>query len=182
MVNQAKLGALLAAQDWSAAEKLLRRAAKEKAPGADVFYNLAKVLEAAGKPAQMHTWLKRAVAIKPDYAIAWFELGRSALRDANFEAAKIAFSKVVQLDPADSDARINLAKTALRLGAWETVLKAISDLDTDEVQLLRLRARAELGEDVSDVLEGLLARPAMRPATLKAMTRTAKGHIPLRLP
>ena len=44
MKDQTSLPALLAAKDWPAAERLLRRLAKGKAPQPAVFYNLAKVL------------------------------------------------------------------------------------------------------------------------------------------
>ncbi|MEH6647296.1 tetratricopeptide repeat protein [Sulfitobacter sp.] len=118
MSDQKKLGALLTAQDWTAAERLLRRLAKGKAPPPEVFYNLAKVLEAAGKPDQMAVWLKRAVAANPRYAVAWFELGRVALGAGDLEEAYVAFQHAVNLKSNDADARRNLGRIAMRLGKW----------------------------------------------------------------
>jgi hypothetical protein len=55
----------IAAKDWAAAERLLRKAARAKNPPPEVYYDLAKVLEAAGKPCQMAVWLKRALSANP---------------------------------------------------------------------------------------------------------------------
>ena len=116
MTELSKLPALLQAQDWPRAEALLRKAAQSKSASAEVYYNLAKVLEAAGKSEQRHVWLKRAVAARSDYAIAWYELGRVALGRGDCSSAAQSFDKAFALAPEDADARRMAARLALRQG------------------------------------------------------------------
>lgn len=179
MKDERTLPALLAAQDWPAAERLLRRLAKGKAPTADVFYNLAKVLEMAGKRAQVRHWLERAVGCKPDYAIAWFELGRAAVDEGDLPAARLAFVKALALAPQDADARRSLGRVALRLGDWEMANACFAGQTDREAQMARYRIGAETGAPVDDLRAALLARGEWRPEVLKTLTRTAKGSIPL---
>ncbi|MEO1470769.1 MAG: hypothetical protein AAFV86_17125, partial [Pseudomonadota bacterium] len=61
MAGLDKLPVLLAARDWEAAERLLRRAARARGAAPEVFYNLARVLEEAGRGAQSAHWLEKAV-------------------------------------------------------------------------------------------------------------------------
>lgn len=175
------LPALVSAQDWPAAERLLRRLAKGKAPAPDVFYNLAKVLEAAGKPDQMKHWLERAVAANPRYGIAWFELGRTALDQGALDAAKAAFEMAADLMPADADAKRNLGRVALRLGDWDKAAACFAKHTDKEAELARYRIAAETGSGTKDLRDALLAHRAWRPDVIKTLTRTAKGAIPLRL-
>ena len=170
---------LLAAQDWPAAERLLRRLVKGKAPPPAVFYNLAKVLEAAGKPSQVKHWLERAVVADPRYGLAWFELGRIALERFELETAKAAFQQATGLMPTDTDARRNLGRVALRLGDWVTAADCFAGQTDKEAQVARYRIAAETGADSRALRDALLAQRDWRPDTLKALTRTAKGSIPL---
>ena len=62
--------------DWPKAEATLRRLVKMRHAPAEAHYNLAQVLLQVGKPEQAGSWLRQAVAARPDYAAAWFELGR----------------------------------------------------------------------------------------------------------
>lgn len=169
----------IAAQDWEKAERALRKAAKAKAAPAQVFYNLAKVLEAAGKPTQMRTWLKRAVATDPQYEIAWFELGRAELRARAFEPALRAFERAATLDPTDQDARRNAARIALRLGQWDKARSGFGDAPDFEARAARYRIAAEQGAATKTEQEDLLRTPDHRPAALKALTRTSRGSIGL---
>lgn len=182
MVQLVKLPQLLAAEDWSAAEKLLRRAAGAKGAGAQVFYNLAKVIEMRGGGAKRIAWLKKAVAADARYGAAWFELGRAQIEAGDWAAAEMAFARALALDPADVDARINLARLRLRLGDWTGARVACAGLaETGEVLAILYRAACELGEDAADLQDRLLADPAERVRALKALTRVAKGSVPLRL-
>ena len=182
MTDQKKLGPLLAAQDWEAAERLLRRLAKGKTAPPEVFYNLAKVLEAAGKPAQMAVWLRRAVALNPRYAIAWFELGRAALNANDLEQAYGAFQRAVDLDDKDADAQRNLGRIALRLGQWDKALMCLADQPDVEAEIALYRIKGEKGEPDKALRDRLLQDHSWRPEVIKMLTRTAKGSLPLRLP
>lgn len=181
MNDMKSLPALLSDQDWPAAERLLRRLAKGKAPAPEVFYNLAKVLEAEGKPDQMKHWLERAVTANPRYAIAWFELGRVALDQGALRDAQAAFRRAAELMPSDADAQRNLGRIALRLGDWKKAAACFAPHSDKEAQVARYRIAAELGSDSRALRDALLAQPAWRPEVIKTLTRTAKGTIPLRL-
>ncbi|SMX44977.1 Tetratricopeptide repeat protein [Actibacterium lipolyticum] len=182
MVNLSQLPRLLQQQDWPAAERLLRRAAKDKAATAAVFYNLGKVLEAAGKPAQTAAWYRKAVAKDPNHANAWFELGRAQLANHDFAGAEGAFAKAAALSPDDGDALLNLARIRLRLGKWDTARAAWAQLpESAERTAAMYRIAAELGAPTAELRRALLADPAARATALKALTRTAKGSLPLRL-
>ncbi len=181
MADTDALPALLASSDWGSAERLLRRAAQRAGAGADVFYNLALVLDRAGKGAQSGAWLLRAVARRPDYAAAWFELGRWRLDARDLWGARHAFACAGTLDPADADARRNLGRVALRLGRWDEAARTFAGADDAEARIARYRIAAETGEDARPLLDRLLAGGAPRQAVLTAMTRTARGRIPLHL-
>ncbi len=127
-------------------------------------------------------WLKRAVAADARYGVAWFELGRAQIEAGDWAAAEQAFSWALALDPVDADARINLARLRLRLGDWMGARAACEGLaETGEVLAILYRAVCELGEDASDLQDRLLADPTERVRALKALTRVAKGSVPLRL-
>ncbi|KEO56444.1 tetratricopeptide repeat protein [Thioclava pacifica] len=185
MSGLAKLGHLIAAQDWAGAEAVLRREAARKDAPAQIFYNLAKVLEAAGRPEQMGHWLTRAVKRDPGYAIAWFELGRVKLAGDQLEEARAAFARALALDHQDADAARNLMRLALRLGHWEEAANAAHRLGADpEALATRYRAASELGhvDEADHLRNALLHDPANRAVALKALTRVAKGQLPMRLP
>ncbi|SEQ91499.1 hypothetical protein [Thalassovita taeanensis] len=181
MVDLSSLPRLLAAENWPAAEKLLRRAAGHKNAPAQVFYNLAKVIEAQGGAGLF--WLKRAVRADPRYAVAWFELGRGLIDARDLPGAEAAFAKAALLDPSDAEAWRNLLRLRLRLSDWARARGALGHLPEDmETRLAAYRIAAELGEDVTNLRAALLADPAIRPEAIKALTRTAKGQVPLRFP
>lgn len=182
MAKLSDLPELLQTRQWKAAEKLLRREAAKPVAMANIFYNLAKVLEADGRHAQSGRWLEKAVAAKLDYAAAWFELGRWHLANHQLRPAFTAFGNASQLDPGDKDAKRNLARLALRLGEWEIARQVWSDFDDTEACCARYRIAAETGEQTAAQLQSLLKKASARPSALKAMTRTARGHIPLSLP
>ena len=181
MAGLAKLPKLLQSGDWSEAERILRRAAKSKSAEAEVFYNLAKVLEQNGKHGQRAQWLKRAVLRRPNYARAWYELGRAELEALDLNGAHKAFGKAYALDPADADARRMFARLSLRLGLWDKAEAAFGDADDTEARLARYRITAETGRSTRADREELLKDPGFRPEALKALTRTAKGAVPLSL-
>ena len=170
MPAPADLPRLLAARDWEAAERVLRRAARRADAPAAVHYNLAKVLEAAERPGRAAA-LERAVRADPRHRDAWFELGR-ARQEGDPEGAREAFARAGALGDAEG-ARM-AARLALRLGRWEEALAAPGD--DEEARVIRWRAAAELGQAPD---------PAALPpgaAGLRAMVRVAKGRLPMGRP
>lgn len=181
MANLANLPTLISSQNWPAAIKLLRREASKPDAGADIFYNLGKVLEADGKWLQSGEWFQKAVDRRSGYQVAWFELGRWAVDQRDLRRAFDAFMKAVDLEPADADARRNAGRIALRLGRWaqaRTLWEAFSDNEAKQAQY---RITAELSEPTSDMRNKLLDDRHLRPEVLKTLTRTAKGSIPLKI-
>lgn len=186
MSGLAKLSALLAAQDWTAAERVLRAEAKRKDASHAVFYNLAKVLIEAGKAPQAGAWFERAVRANPAYQAAWFELGRWAVAQGDLARALAAFDRAVKLDPGDTDARANLARLCLRLGLWADALAAaqgVLGVAPNQVEMLEVayRAAAELRDPAAHALRERLCEADRAGAVwLKAVTRVSKGHLSLR--
>lgn len=176
-----RLPALLQAGDWPGAERLLRQAAQGKGASAEVFYNLAKVLEEVGKHGQRAQWLKRAVKRRPDYATAWYELGRAELESLDLVAAHQAFERAYKLAPHDSEARRMFARLSLRLGLWHQAEAAFGDAMDPEARLARYRIAAETGRSTRADRDSLLNDPALRREALNTLTRTAKGAVPLNL-
>ena len=181
MAKLSDLPVLIKSENWAAAERLLRQAAKAKTAPAEIYYNLAKVLEKTGKRSQSITWLNRAVARRPDYAIAWFELGRALLAHGDIEASLNAYQRACALDPKDSDARRMVARLALRLGLWDQVKAALQDDQDPEARCARYRVEAETGTASKRARDALLTDPSMRPEALRTLTRVSKGSISLRL-
>lgn len=182
-----KLVAALARGDWARAEAGLRRlAAKPDAPGA-VFYNLAKVLVAAGRGEMAGVWFRRAVARAPGHADAWFELGSWALGEGGLAEAAAAYASAARLRPTDADAWRNLGRVALRIGDYAAARGAFMALDglvpgDGEALLGRYQAAAELRLDEAAALRAALAaRPDLAPQRWTALTRVSCGRLPMRV-
>lgn len=182
MAQLSDLPQLIEAQDWTAAERVLRKAAAVKGAPAEIFYNLAKVLEHAGKPDQRLAWLKRAVAKRPGYALAWFELGRAILEAGDVAHARDAYQKAWDNDPTDTDARRMVARLSIRLGQWDDAGAALQDDQDPEARLARYRVVAETGGASVADRDALLQDAALRPEALRTLTRVSKGSLNLRLP
>lgn len=178
-----KLPALLAAGDWAAAERLLRRAAQGKGAGAPVFYNLGKVYLEQGRAEPAITWLRRALAADPAHASAWFELGRAAVLAEDFTLAAAGFDRALALIPGDRDARRNLGRLLLRLGRFAQARAIWTPLAGEaEADAAIYRAAAECRDtDAGALRTALLARPEARPQAIKALVQTARGALPLSL-
>ena len=72
---------------------------------------------------------KSALEIDKDYALAYFELGVIYGKREEFDKAEEKFRKVVELEPANSKAHFNLAKSICNQGnEEERILEAIEHL------------------------------------------------------
>jgi predicted Zn-dependent protease len=170
----------IAASDWAKAESVLRRLVREEGAPAEAHYNLAQVLLRAGKAEQAGHWLRQAIAARPDYTIAWFELGRWELEHGELPAARYAFVRASALDPSDADTWRNLARIAERLGDFAAARDAWSQLSDGEARVGLLRALLELRDPAAEALRAeLWADPALRPLVLRAITGTSAGKLPL---
>lgn len=170
--------------DWPAAERRLRKLAQGEKPAPQVLYNLAQVLLRLDKGRQAEHWFERAVEADPDYAIAWFELGRLRLESGALETAATAFERSAGADPNDADAWRNAARIRERLGAFEraeahwTMLSEIEPEDV-EARLGRARACYELGRfDEAEALLEDLPNEA-KASALSLRTHVARGRLSL---
>ncbi len=68
--------------------------------------------------------LRKAIAIKPDYAQAYFHLGQLALRKENFVLARTHFTKVIELDDEHFDAYFQLGWLYDRAGQYGQAIEA----------------------------------------------------------
>jgi tetratricopeptide (TPR) repeat protein len=74
---------------------------------------------------------QKAVDIYPQYAVAWFELGRINLAKGDVVAAKQAFSKSLEADSHYVSPYLGLAQIALQQQRWQE----LADLSAKVVQL-----------------------------------------------
>ena len=63
--------------------------------------------------------LEKAVAIYPQYAQAWLELGRVRERQSHFEEARAAYNKALESDNRYVDPYLHLADLAVRAQDWK---------------------------------------------------------------
>jgi tetratricopeptide (TPR) repeat protein len=117
---QLNLGeALLAEGDASAAIPHLDRAIQlfgNKAEGAYARYLRAKVYSEQRETAKAASDLERAVALQPDFAEAWSDLGEARKNLGDDEGALAASRKVVELRPDDAVAQSRLGAKLLESG------------------------------------------------------------------
>ncbi len=176
----------LAAANWPAAETMLRRAARHRDAPASVFYNLGQVLARLGRAGQSGPWYRKAVAADPRHADAWCEYAAWLAGRGETGPALAAWQRAVALRPDHRATLRGRARLALRAGLWTearaTWQALAGDGDaTGEAALALLRIALETGDPEATARRcRLVARPELRPALLKTITRTARGAVPLR--
>lgn len=79
-------------------------------------YLRAKVYSAQSKPKEAEKQLLAAVALKPDFAEAWSDLGQARKQNLNSAGALAAFERAVKVDPNDAVAQYRLGAEYLRQG------------------------------------------------------------------
>ena len=84
-----------------------------------------KALEKGYEQEKKNNWdeaeqsFRKAVNIYPQYAVAWFELGRISLLKGDTAGAKQAFGKSMQLDPQYVNPYLGLAQMAFQEQNWQ---------------------------------------------------------------
>ena len=175
-----------AAANWPAAEAMLRRAARHRDAPASVFYNLGQVLARSGRAGQSGPWYHKALAADPGHADAWCEYAVWLAVQGQTVPALAAWKHAVALRPDHRATLLGRARLALRAGLWTEARAAWQALAGDgdatgEADLALLRIALETGDpEATERRSRLAARPELRPALLKTITRTARGAVPLR--
>ena len=118
-----ELGCELEARQPEQAREAYERALREDPFHADAHVNLACLDHAAGKLAEAEAHCRAALASRPEYALAAFDLG-VVLEDQDRAAeARDAYAGALEADPEFADAHYNLARVHDRLGDRQAVLR-----------------------------------------------------------
>ena len=72
--------------------------------------------------------LEKAVQIYPEYATAWFELGRTYEAQENFQQARDAYGKALAADGKFVNPYVHIAGLAARDGNWQEVVETTDRL------------------------------------------------------
>lgn len=171
-------------ENWEAAARILGPFAARPDAHPSILYNYGKVLLEQGKAQAAQAVLQRLLAQEAGHVNGWFELGRAALLSEDLGTADRAFAQVLQRTPNDRDAALNLARVRLRLGQFEAAHQLWLQFEgTREADLALYRTAAEQAlPEAGERSAKLLRDHPERAAVLKALTRVAKGSLPLRLP
>jgi tetratricopeptide (TPR) repeat protein len=109
-----------------------------------------------GQPGEAVATLREGVAVCPDSADLWYQLGVVAASDERFDEARDSFVKAVGLDPSHAAAHERLAQCHAVSGNVQTAMEELQkahDLDPDN---------ARIAAQIS-VLAGVVSSPNLRP-------------------
>ena len=106
------------------AEVIYRELIEEEAISETIFGNLAFVCGMQGKMQEMITLLKRAIAINPNYAEAYFNLGIGLKKQGNLQAAIDAYRQALVINPNYAEAYNNLGITLQGHGDLQAAIDA----------------------------------------------------------
>ena len=112
-------GAVVTAQSLAvpkAARKLFERAQQEAT---------------AGKTDRAKQRLEKAVAIYPDFAAAWCELGKLEVASGGLDSGRASFERALHADPKQVDPYLQLATVAL----WDRRWQELADLSAKALEL-----------------------------------------------
>lgn len=149
--------------DLPAAEQTLRAELRAHPANPDALGVLAIVLDQEKKFADAAPIYRRALAVSPHSAALFNNYGNHLLASGKPNDARAAFLKVLELDPAHVNARVQLARIALESKAPAEALRQLDALERQapanqppDVPVLRMQALFLLHRDAE--AEDLLAR------------------------
>jgi tetratricopeptide (TPR) repeat protein len=133
------------------AEQLLRRELHRQPANGDALALLAVVLDKEGKFAEASDAYRRAIVLEPRSAPLRNNFGNHLLLQERFGEAEREFLRVLDLDPANTNARLQVARIELRQNAPGKALTSLTTLPADvqnrpDVLLLRMQALYKLGK------------------------------------
>jgi protein O-GlcNAc transferase len=140
--------ALLRLKRFEEAEAHYRYIIERHPKGLDAPLNLAESLVAQGKASEAVAILQVQALREPYNPHVLFLLANAYVEVAQFQDALATFRRVVNLDPTDHEALINLAATLNELGHWEDGL-AVSR------SALKRRKHPLAARNVANALAGL---------------------------
>jgi tetratricopeptide (TPR) repeat protein len=142
---------------------------------AALHYNRAVALRRLGRAEEALAAASRALALDGTHHNARFERA-AALMDLGHSDARAAFEAYLARVPGDGDARLNLARLALRAGDPVQAFAHVAGLAGEAATLARAEALRDLGR--LDEMEAALA-DVVPAAALKVRTQGAQGRLPL---
>jgi tetratricopeptide (TPR) repeat protein len=142
---------------------------------------LGSLLRGAGDVSGADTAFRRAVALKPDLASAWLNLGTNLQLQSDMREAEAAFARAVELAPGDAAARVAHGHALNALGRTNDAIAAFrAAIAADPRAVLAWAGLAEvktvaLGDDDVAALE-TLSHDAALDDEQRAIVRFALGR------
>ena len=121
---------------------------------AELHFARGTALNALGQPCQAHVAFARALALRPNHAPTWLNMGNASADLDDLESAKIMYRTAIRLDPALPEAHASL-------GYVLTMLGRLGDAITACETAIRLRpdfAQAHWNLAIATLLSGDLPR------------------------
>ena len=106
------------------AEVIYRKLIEEGAVSDTIFGNLAAIYGRKGRTQEMIPLLKRAVAINPNYAEAYFNLGIALKEQGNLQAAIDAYRQALAIKTDYADVYNNLGVALQEQGSFQAAINA----------------------------------------------------------
>ena len=170
-------------QDWPRAETLLRGLIESSGgQQAGLHYNLGLVLRRQRKDAPELAAFDAALLRDPNHPSAGFERAALLLDTGDHAGAEAGFRAHLALDPGDRDARLNLARLALRREAAAEAMELAGGDERAEALLVAVEALRDLGRlDEMQALASVMASaiPGLKPVLLKILSQGPRGRLPL---
>ena len=111
---------------WQNEIELWSRAARVDGRSAVSYYNLGTAWERIGKGRdQAIAAYHFAVAARPDYALAWQNLGNILVTGGDHEEAIEAYQRVLKLEPRHADALANMGVALIGLQRYDEAVKRV---------------------------------------------------------
>ncbi len=96
--------------------RLLELAAAAEPDNTRVLANLVGALQAAGRRAEAEPWQARLQRLEPVAPFVWFDRGRAAMAQGQWQAAADAFARELARDPDQHELQLWAARAAAALG------------------------------------------------------------------
>ena len=113
------------------------------------YYNKGVLLEVLNRLEEAQDCYTKASSLKPDYGIAWNNLGDLLCRRHSYERAKVVFEKAQTLMPNEFNPRIGLAFALNRLNDFSSSLNILKKLlEESPVQNLDNKSRSKIHNEM----------------------------------